>query len=512
MAALQLEQVVVNVRAVHAIWREAADVIASVAGPNGETFDLTLSIPGIAPSCSIDQLSAKIDGTVALAEQLDAIPDVYLIPDSYLHDIDINTKSLKTAVESIAAQAAQLRAGSVSGLDIASFTAGIGGDARIKLGGPLLTSYQALQPVLSSVRRILAMTGATAPLKLEDQAKAVSDARAAQRAAVKDLANMRRLNEALAKKLSQIEKDVGEAVEKLEKDAEEIVGQLEADKTAAAAAKTNAETASSQSATHLETIKKILSEATTLKGEVSTYDSAFEDFDKALDTRNTEFAAGTDRWEKLTKKLGASEEDLNRIISRAREVLGEATVSGLSDRFAKEAKSLGGRMIVAQILFFLGIALFVVCSGAILDIFPWLHTLEIVGPYTPPPAPTGNDPWLAAFAFLGGLVGKLIFLLPSLFLIAFSAKWYAALFRLRTHYSYKYTVAASLPGFKAEAATYAEAITASAFKELLFNPAEQQGREADASEVGNSWLQRLVEPSVRRAIDKMMGGVKPKAD
>lgn len=73
----------------------------------------------------------------------------------------------------------------------------------------------------------------------------------------------------------------------------------------------------------------------------------------------------------------------------------------------------------------------------------------------------------------------------------------------KAQYTYKYTVAASLPGFKLEAPTYAEAITASAFKELLFNPAESVGLPEEANKEGNTFLQRLIEPAVKRILDKM---------
>lgn len=102
-------------------------------------------------------------------------------------------------------------------------------------------------------------------------------------------------------------------------------------------------------------------------------------------------------------------------------------------------------------------------------------------------------------------VGKIILLLPSLFLLAFSAKWYAEQFRLKAQYSYKYTVAASLPGFKAEANTYSEAITASAFKELLHNPSEPETKHTSKEKL--SWFERLMEPHIKSAMEKMYKSV-----
>jgi hypothetical protein len=81
---------------------------------------------------------------------------------------------------------------------------------------------------------------------------------------------------------------------------------------------------------------------------------------------------------------------------------------------------------------------------------------------------------------------------------------------MKAHYTYKFTVAASLPGFKVEAPTYAEAITAAAFQELLFNPGETVGRPEDETgeKTGNTFLERLIEPAVKNLMNKM--GALPK--
>jgi hypothetical protein len=88
----------------------------------------------------------------------------------------------------------------------------------------------------------------------------------------------------------------------------------------------------------------------------------------------------------------------------------------------------------------------------------------------------------------------------------------AALFRLRGEYAYKYSVAASLPGFKIEAPDFAEAVTAAAFKELLYNPeldpaVERKGSKEAA--IGNSWLRKLLEPALVKAAERMLAKGKP---
>jgi hypothetical protein len=94
----------------------------------------------------------------------------------------------------------------------------------------------------------------------------------------------------------------------------------------------------------------------------------------------------------------------------------------------------------------------------------------------------------------------------------FAGRRYTEVFRLKTQYTYKYAVAASLPGFKIEAPNFADAITALAFKELLFNPGERVDAPEDKSNEasgGSTFIQRLIEPIVKRAMDKIGDATKP---
>jgi hypothetical protein len=206
--------------------------------------------------------------------------------------------------------------------------------------------------------------------------------------------------------------------------------------------------------------------------------------------------------------LTKSEKEMDRLLERSRDILGEATVSGLSESFAREMKTTGNQLQRIQVLFYFSIAFLLAAAGIVLDAFPWLsgwvHTTRIE-------PPTNADSIAVALFYLGNFVSKLTFLLPPLILLFFAARRYTELFRLKTHYTYKYTVAASLPGFKIEAPAYADAITASAFKELLFNPGERVEAPEDRPDGKGryTFLQRLIEPAVRRAIDKM--GDVPKA-
>ena len=56
-----------------------------------------------------------------------------------------------------------------------------------------------------------------------------------------------------------------------------------------------------------------------------------------------------------------------------------------------------------------------------------------------------------------------------------------------------------------EAPDFAEPINATAFKELLTNPAAHEGQNIEKRE---SWFTRLLQPSITKAVDKAMEKIK----
>jgi len=182
-------------------------------------------------------------------------------------------------------------------------------------------------------------------------------------------------------------------------------------------------------------------------------------------------------------------------------------MSGLSESFAREVTSTKRQLIGYQIIFYLSIALLLVSAGTALNSFPWLEGW--IRPFRIDPPPSADAITLALFQLVN-LAGKAILILPALLMLAFAAKRYAEVFQLKTQYTYKYTVAASLPGFKVEAPAHAEAITAAAFQQLLSNPGDTPEKKADDKKNdGETFLQRLIEPVVKKTFEKMSGAQKP---
>ncbi len=99
-------------------------------------------------------------------------------------------------------------------------------------------------------------------------------------------------------------------------------------------------------------------------------------------------------------------------------------------------------------------------------------------------------------------------LLPGLLLVGFAARRHRALFRLREMYLYKFTVAASLAGFKGEAPEHEQAVAAAAFEQLLFNPVTYMEKEEPPSRKDGR-LRRWLKKIIKDAWDEMQSPKDP---
>ena len=94
---------------------------------------------------------------------------------------------------------------------------------------------------------------------------------------------------------------------------------------------------------------------------------------------------------------------------------------------------------------------------------------------------------------LGQVLIRALLLVPFAWLAKFAAARHATLFRLREHYAYKYSIAASVEGFKKQAPSLQDEIAAAAFRELTFNPADRMDSKSQESAHPNpvvDWIMR----------------------
>jgi hypothetical protein len=510
MAATQLENVISEAASALADWNSFIVRLTELEDPNRVSFDLDKTIPNSSPQISVKQLEAKLTGAISLVHTLSSIESVDLIPDSTIAELIARTAALKAAVGKLLTHINVLDKDSeIASLDATNFTATNQKGQQINLPPLFAELYPVVQNVLITLYQMRTMASLNEEKGFSFELSDINAVRSAQRRAYGDLNRLRRTIDAGRRRI-----DADVAVLKLaEKD-------IEAIKTQAVEAVKKTEENKTKSEAVNAAINEINTAAGKLKENVDAYQAAYTKFQADLDTRNGTFEKGKadidkllmdgkGSHDKLILDITEAQKEIKRLLDRSREVLGEATVSGLSESYAREMKKAKGQLLRIQILFFFSIVFLMASAGVVLNAFPWLEQWVHMPAFEPPPK---TDLLTIGVLYLGNFVSKLTFLAPSLILLFFAARRYTEMFRLKTQYTYKYTVAASIPGFKVEAPSYAEAITASAFKELLFNPGETVEAPEDKPDgKGNTFLQRLIEPAVHKVIDKMTDIAKPPA-
>lgn len=477
-------------------WKEVLKHLTAIVGPNGETLNLDQPITGSGKQITLHQLDKLLTGLFELSAGLkDALSDL-LVPDSLINDLSSASGDVRTKIASILGALQGVISKPITGIEPQNYNATNSGGAQLNISSILPNLRDAAQSALLHTQLALCFTRTTGGGSLASQIEEISESKAELRRATSDAHRTKKAFEAALARLSPIESSATEAKNKIDglnSSAQRTLSQIE-------------ELLTSSTSLH-QKINEANTKAATLETSVSSFNEKFIKFDADLSQRDSQFITGKQAFDELSTKLTKAMEEVERLQVRSRDVLGEATVAGLSERFEKEKNSIDSQMRWAQGLFFAGVALFLLSAMAATGAIPWLEAGGYfqMPRHTVPIDPTAGE---VIIFLLTVLLGKITLLLPSLFLLGFSIKWYSEQFRLRAQYAYKYTVAASLPGFKIEADEYANAMTASAFKELLFNPAE--GKPSNREDEKSSWFEKLIAPTVAKKVEEMMSSVTDK--
>lgn len=246
--------------------------------------------------------------------------------------------------------------------------------------------------------------------------------------------------------------------------------------------------------------EEVRSQASTLEAEVREYDDKFRSFQNLIENREAAITKGNTELSNLQNRLTGQEAKVNDLIAKASEMLGGATVAGLSTTYKGQYDEVNSQLDWARRGFYFSVFLLIVSVLVALNLTSIFGLLNGLPPLPPlaESTPTGTF----AIQVLAALGARALMIMPALLLAGFAAKRHASLFRLREEYSHKYAMAASVHGFKQQAPTYEQQIAAAVFKELLANPATTMDIKA-AEPASNGFVSRLIMPHVEAALDKM---------
>ncbi len=223
-----------------------------------------------------------------------------------------------------------------------------------------------------------------------------------------------------------------------------------------------------------------------LKATIDAYQDNFNKFQKQLDDREKTFVAGTQNLTELISDFEAQRESIESLIKQSEDMLSSATTTGLAVNFHTLMTDTSKDMKGARKMFYWGIAFLFVSSLPLLAfiIFP------VIAPFLQDSYPHlvdfskqfGANSQQTGWQYLGQVIARLVILVPAAWFVSFSAIRHSSLFRLREHYAYKYSMAASVDGFKKQASDYEQEIAALVLEQLAFNPADKLLPSKDIAE------------------------------
>ena len=248
----------------------------------------------------------------------------------------------------------------------------------------------------------------------------------------------------------------------------------------------------------LAAIEETRETAGTLQAEVTAYETTFRGFQNTLDARTKQLVSGDEELLRITKGFTDQQEAVASIIAQANTMLGSATVAGLSTHYDDRYEKLDKQVSAAKRSFYYSLAFLIFSVLLVLNFVHWdgLYLPEAF-PGVASDTPTGA----IAVRALSAFGARALVILPALLLAGFASKRHASLFRLREEYNHKFTAAASVNGFKAQAPNYEEQIAGAVFQELLVNPANTM--DDKRPERRNGFIDKIIGPRVEAALEKM---------
>ena len=439
------------------------DRIQGLKGENDGKVDFSATVPGI--DLSLSQIGARLVAILGSIKEFEQVDDLVLTPNSWLLGLQEGLSQLSSIYANLNNQLDSLsQAGGVDELGSDDFTVSSGdGSVSVNLGQIFHDLPGALD---KSVQNYLLLAITLRGGGYKDFSSAVTTlSRHANKVRVAE-AEL----EALLATIKDHEKDVAGSVNssrELAKEIRRVKGETDSE------GKTISECLS-ESTQKLTGIRETAESAEGLKASIQSYRYQIDRYQTQQDAHEKRIREHETNVDRLSAQLKEFESEIRRLNAQAEAMLTGATVAGLASEFGGLRDKLTKEVRLALLSFYVGIfVLFVSALPLALFVVPGL------GELVPGLAQLGAGPAEASSPseFLGQALVRAVFLLPGAWLVRFMAGRHAALFRLREHYSYKYSVAASVEGFKKQAEPHADEIAAVAFFELTSNPANRmEGR------------------------------------
>lgn len=437
----------------------------------------------------LDWISKKIDACCSLLETSSLPSFLYFSSQSYMKNVATDVDNLKKSIEAVSSKFQGMHA-STSIINWESWfkvRVKSGQGSRVDdLSGELKKVIESLDKMLQSFFNIFLFFG-------NKNAPAIDNLITYFNGIVSDIDKKKLLvesvlNEATQRKetidiLSQELESTKEAVELAKSTTiemkESVEGYLESVRSYK---EERLEQLKSKIDEDLSSIKASVEKSEILQGRISQSEGVLEGFEHRVETIARQHEEEVERSKKLFGELKEKEKEVGRLQQRAEEMLSSSTAAGLAHHFETTKKKLDEELKGAKEGVWVSIVILAALSIPLLalvlsPLYPILNLFfprdgfnwEVLSPAE----------MTSSWGYLGQSFSRAVVILPGIWLVHFSSSRYKDIFNLREHYSYKYTMAVSVEGFKKQAEGYESEIAAMVFEQIGFNPADKMDRKSN---------------------------------
>lgn len=455
----------------------ALEKLQSVTGTNGAQFDLSKQAPGAERPLS--EIDARVVAILGIASVIQGETDAQLIPQAFVNSLTKSIDQLTAQYQALSDSLSNIDNNSGPGaLDSESLTLqSANGQVNLQVGPIFQNIWNHSETVLAALYPLLNVIRAESQPDFAEALRTFSSALEQvhkQRATLADLAKQAQADCKRVGDLLAQASPLREEIERLK---------TESEKDRKTLAEYTAE--GTQSVTAIRTTSE---QAEKLKAAIDAYAPTFETFQKQLDQREQAIQQGTERQQTLLKNVEEIETKIAKLNEQAEAMLSGATVAGLAGSFGKLRDDLSKELWWARFAFYFAIAfLFASVVPLAAYIIPGL------GEFLSLSTAESHSQTATTSELIGQILARALLLLPAAWFAKFAAGRHAALFRLKEHYAYKYSVASSVEGFKRQAEPFKDAIAATTFFELTFNPADRmdtKGHEDRHPNPAMEWIMK----------------------
>ncbi|WP_138381170.1 DUF4407 domain-containing protein [Luteithermobacter gelatinilyticus] len=435
--------------------------VQKIRGKNENQFDLSKEAPGVGRSLA--QIDARIMALCEMApnSEADKESDSFLIPESLINGVIKPLEQLTGQYQSILDGFSNIEKnggpGNLNPDDLTLQSAN--GQVNLQLGPIFQHIWNHSEAVLLAYYPLLNLVGVK---ELPDFSAALDAFSIAMEEVHRQRAELQELNRA-----AQADR---EKIGELQAQSAPLRDEIERLKTESDKDRKTLSEYTNEGTQSITAIRGTTEQAEQLQVQVDSYKATFENFQKQLDARGKTFETGKKQQDELIENLREIEDDTKRLTEQAEAMLTGATVAGLAGSFGELRDNISSELKTARRVFYFAIfLLFLSVIPLVAYVVPGFASLfgfdAIVAPNLPREAGT--------LEFFGQIIVRALLLLPAAWFAKFAATRHAVLFRLKENYAYKYSVAASVEGFKKQAEPFKDGIAAATFFELTYNPADR---------------------------------------